>query len=96
MYVKTLERRFSEKIDREKSTIVDTVEDRIQNKSLTTIDNFIAPMIELVVMSKSASSGRDVASTITESVVNGSGSLPLKETHLKIVVYHVSKRKDET
>ena len=31
MNVKTLERRFNEKIDREMSNIVDTVEDRIQN-----------------------------------------------------------------
>ena len=50
VYVKTLERCFSGKIERKMSTIVDTVEDRIQSKSLTTIDNFIAPMIELVVM----------------------------------------------
>ena len=44
--VKTLERCFDERIDREMNTIVDTVEDRIQNAILAAIDNIIAPKIE--------------------------------------------------
>ena len=38
MSVKTLERCFNERIDREMSNIVDTVEDRIQNAILTAIE----------------------------------------------------------
>ena len=40
--MKTLERFFNERIDREMSNIVDTVENRIQNAILTAIDNFVA------------------------------------------------------
>ena len=54
--VKTLERCFIERIDREMSNIVDTVEDRIQNAILTAIDNFVAPKIELAIRSINASS----------------------------------------
>ena len=67
MNVKTLERCFNERIDREKNNIVDTVEDRIQNAILTAIDNIVAPKIELAIRSKSASSGRDVTSVSANS-----------------------------
>ena len=60
--VKTLERCFNERIDREMSNIVDTVEDRIQNAILVAIDNIVAPKIELAIRSINASSGRDVTS----------------------------------
>ena len=60
--VKTLERCFNERIDKEMSNIVDTVEDRIQNAILVAIDNIIAPKIELAIRSINASSGRDVTS----------------------------------
>ena len=62
MSVKTLERCFKERIDREMSNIIDTVEDRIQNAILTAIENIIAPKIELAIRSISASSGRDATS----------------------------------
>ena len=62
MNVKTLERCFNERIDREMNNIVDTVEDRIQNAILTAIDNIVAPKIELAIRSINASSGRDVTS----------------------------------
>ena len=62
MNVKTLERCFNERIDREMSNIVDTVEDRIQNAILAAIDNIVAPKIELAIKSKNASSGQDVTS----------------------------------
>ena len=60
--VKTLERCFNERIDREMSNIVDTVEDGIQNAVLTAIDNIVTPKIELAIRSINASSGRDVTS----------------------------------
>ena len=60
--VKTLERCFNERIDREMSNIVDTVEDRIQNAILVAIDNIVAPKIELAIRSINASSGQDVTS----------------------------------
>ena len=62
MSVKTLERCFSERIDREMSNIFDTVEDRIQNAILTAIDNIVTPKIEVAIRSKNTSSGRDSTS----------------------------------
>ena len=65
--MKTLERCFDKKIDREMSNIVDTVEDRIQNAILIAIDSLITPNIELVIMSKNASSGREANSVMASS-----------------------------
>ena len=65
--VKALERCFNERIDREMSNIVDTVEDRIENAILTAIDNIVDPKIELAIRSINASSGRDVASMSANS-----------------------------
>ena len=67
MNVKTLERRFNERIDREISNIVDKVEDRIQNAILTSIDKIFAPKIESAIRSKKASSGRDATSVTANS-----------------------------
>ena len=67
MNVKTLERCFNERIDREMNNIVDTVEDRIQNAIVTAIDNIVAPKIELALRSINASSGRDVTSVSARS-----------------------------
>ena len=67
MNVKTLERCFNERIDRETNNIVDTVEDRIQDAILTAIDNIVAPKIELAIRSINASSGRDVTSVSANS-----------------------------
>ena len=67
MTVKTLERFFNERIDREMSNIVDTVEDWIQNAIFTAIDNFVAPKIEIAIRSINASSGRDVTSVTANS-----------------------------
>ena len=69
MTVKTLEKCFNERIDREMSNIVDTVEDRIQNAILTAIDNIVAPKIELAIRSKNASSGRDVTNVTANSKI---------------------------
>ena len=65
--VKTLERCFNERIDREMNNIVETVEDRIQNAILTAIDNIVAPKIELAIRSINASSGRDVTGVSANS-----------------------------
>ena len=65
--VKTLVRCFNERIDREMSIIIDTVEDRIQNANLTAIDSIVAPKIELAIRSKNASSGRNATSFAANS-----------------------------
>ena len=65
--VKTSERCFNERIDREMENIVETVEDRIQSAILTAIDNIAGPKIELAIRSINASSGRDVASMSANS-----------------------------
>ena len=96
--VKTLERCFSERIDREMSNIIDTDEDKIQNAILTAIDNIVAPKIELANRSRNASSGRDVTSVnsnserekhvgIKASFENASGNNS---------ILHVSNVNDET
>ena len=72
---KTLERCFNERIDREMSSIVDTVEDRIQHAILTAIDNIVTPKIELAVRSISASSGRGAASVSANSERREHGGL---------------------
>ena len=52
VHVKTLERCFNEKIDREMSNNVVTVEGRIENAILTAIDSIVAPKIKLAIRSK--------------------------------------------
>ena len=52
----------NERIDREMSNIVDTVEDRIQIAILTAIENIVAPKIELAIRSINASSEQDATS----------------------------------
>ena len=65
--VRTLERCFNERIDREMNNIVEKVEDRIQNAILTAIDNIVAPKTELAIRSINTSSGRDVTSVSANS-----------------------------
>ena len=67
MNVKTLERCFNERIDREMCNISDTVEDRTQNAFLTAIGNIVAPKIELTIRSINAFSGRDATSVSANS-----------------------------
>ena len=55
--VRTLERRFNERIDREMGEIVDTVEDKIQNAILAAIDCFVTPKIKIAIRSINAPSG---------------------------------------
>ena len=80
--VKTLERCFYEKIDREMSNIVDTVEDRIQNAILTAIHNIVGPRIELAIKSLNASSGRDATSGPANSE---------RGEHVEILVTHLER-----
>ena len=65
--VKTLERCFNQRNDREMSKIVDTVEVRIQKAILTAIDGIVAPKIELAIRSINASSLWDVTSVNANS-----------------------------
>ena len=67
MSVKTLERCFNERIDREMSNIVDTVEDRIQNAILTAMENIVAPKMETAIRSINVSSERDATSVSANS-----------------------------
>ena len=91
MNVKTLGRRFNERIEWEVSHIVDTVEDGIQNAILTDIDRIVTPKIELAIRSINASSGQDATSNaansergehvgINASFENASQNKVLKET----------------
>ena len=64
MRIEFFDRCFNERIDREMGNIVATVEDRIQHAILTPIYNIISPMVELAVVSKNASPGRDAASVM--------------------------------
>ena len=65
--VKTLERCFNEMIDREMNNLVDAVEVKVQNTSLTAIDNFATPKIELAIRSIHASFGQDATSVTANS-----------------------------
>ena len=98
MNVKTLERCFNERIDREMSNIVDTVEDRIRNAILPAIDNIVAPKIELAIRSINASSGRDVTSVTANSErgehVGINASFESASGNNNIL--HVSNANDET
>ena len=98
MNLNTLEKCFSERMDRELINIVDTVEDRMQNAILTAIDNIVAPKIELAFRSLNASSGRDVASVNANS---GCGehvgiNAPFENASGNNNILHVSNVIDET
>ena len=62
--MKTLEKCFNVKIDREMGNIIDTVQNRIQNSIMTGIDTIITAKFELAVRSMNASSRR-VATSVT-------------------------------
>ena len=96
--MKTLERCFKEKTDKEMSHVVDKVEDTIQNATLTAIDRIVARKIELAIRSKNASSGQYATSVTANSE---------REEHIKVTVLfenasenknvlHISNMNDET
>ena len=98
MIVKTLERCFNERIDRELSNFVDTVEDRILNAILTAIDSIVAPKVELAIRSIHASSGRD-ATSVTANPERGEHvgiNAPFENASGNNNVLHVSNVNDET
>ena len=98
MKVKTLERCFYEKVDRDMSNIVHTVEDRIKNAFLTAIVSIVAAETELVIGLMNASSGRDATSnTINSERGEHLGINALFENASgKNNVLHVSNMNDET
>ena len=87
MNVKTLERFFSERIDKEMSNIVDTVQDRIQNAILTAIDGFVAPKIYLAIRSINAQDATSV--TANSERGNTLGLLPLLKTYPKGIIHYM-------
>ena len=96
--VKTLERCFNEKIDREMSNIDDTVEERIQNAFLTAIDSIVAHEIELAIRSMNASSGRDATSVLASSELGEHIGIaaPFENVSEKNNTQHVLNVIDET
>ena len=98
MSVKTLERCFNERIDREMSNNVDTVEDRIQNANLTAFEIIVAPKIELAIRSINASSGR-VATSVTANSERGERAginAPFENASENNDILRVSNVNDET
>ena len=88
MYVKTLESCFNERIDREMSNFVDTVEDWIQNAILAAIDNIVTSKIELAIRSINASSGRmRLACQQPQNVGNMWELMPLLKTHPETTIH---------
>ena len=96
--VKILERWFIEKIDKELSNFVDTVEDKIQNAILSAIDSIVAPKIEIAIKSLNAFSGQDATSVTANSErgeqvgINGSFENASGDNN----VLHLSNVNDET
>ena len=96
--VKTLEKCFIERIDREMSNFVDTVEDRIQNAILTAIDNIVAPKIELAISSINACSGRDVTNVTANSEPGERVEInaPFENASENNNIVHISNVNDES
>ena len=65
--LKTWERCFNERIDREMSNFVDTAKDKNQNPILTTTDSIVAPKMELAIRSIKASPGQESTSVTAYS-----------------------------
>ena len=96
--VKTLERCFNAKFDRETDNFVDAVEDRIQTAILTTIDSIVAPKTEFAYKSKNASSGRD-ATSVTANSERGEHigtNASFENASGNNIVSHISNVNDET
>ena len=96
--VRTLERGFKERIDRETSKIVVTVENRIQNAFFIAIDSIVVPKIELAIRSINVTSGRD-ATSVTANSEPGEhlgNNAPFENESGNNIVLHVSNVNDET
>ena len=95
--VKTFERCFNERIDREMGNNVDTVEHRIQSAILTAFDSNISPKSELAVRSINAFSGRDATSVKANSEREERMGItdPFENVSEKDNTLHVLNTKDE-
>ena len=67
MNIQIWEKSLNDRVQREVGNFVDTVEIRIQNANLVTVNNIIAPGILVEIRSIYASSKRDVASVMATS-----------------------------
>ena len=67
MKLKTLEKCFKGTIDKEMGTIVDTVEDRIRNANLFSINNTKISKIKIAIRSTKSTSGRAATSVMASS-----------------------------
>ena len=96
--VKTLEGFFNERIDKEMSNFVDTVEDRIQNAILTAIDSINTPRIEFASRSINAFSGGDATSGMASSErgENFGITAPFENVSERNKTLHVLNTNDET
>ena len=96
--MKTLERCFNGRSDKEMSNIVDTVEHRIQNATLAAFVSFVAPKIELANTSINASSGRDATSVTANSECGEFVGItaPFENASGNNNVFHTSNVNDET
>ena len=96
--VKFLERCFNERIDRQMTNIVDTVQNRTQNAILTVIDSLVALKTELAIRSINTSSGQD-ATSVTANSERGEIvgiTTPFENTSENNNVSHISIVNDET
>ena len=96
--VKLLERCFNRKIDMKMSKIVDTLEDRIQNKTLTAFDSFVFPNNELAFRSLNASYKRDATSVKANSERGEQIGMtaPFEIVFEKNITLHIFKLNDES
>ena len=65
--VRTLERCYNERVDKEMSNFADMVEERNQNAILAAFDGIVAPKLESAIKSKNASSGLDATNVKANS-----------------------------
>ena len=95
--VKTLERFFNERIDKELGNIVDTVGESLQNAILTAIDSIITPKIVSATRSINASSGRDATNVMASSERGEDiGITAPFEMYPKGIIHYVLNTNDET
>ena len=81
-----------------KGNIVDTVEGRIQNATLTAIDKIVAPKMELTIRSVNVSSGQNATSVMARSERGEKIRItaPFENASENNIVILISNRNDET
>ena len=95
--VKSWERCFNEKINREIGNYVDTVEDRIQNAILTALDSIITPKIEVGARIINASSKQFATNVVASSElgIKIGVTAPFEKVSERNKTLHVSNTDDE-